>query len=193
MGYRISWIAFKGLDRQTLLERTQLTETGQSDEANEEEFSLALLPTGWTVLFRNANGYATDERLAALSQGVTVVGVEINENTMCNRVACHEDGRLLWSVDYDCEKGRYNLDTTGRLPPVYEDIRTRLFAEQEADGGEESDTDYIFDVPVELAEHLTGYRHDGIIFEEGQPGFMALVSTAPAEPKWWQKLLGKRA
>lgn len=191
MGHRISWVAVRGLDRETLLDRMKLAETGRPDEANEADISWATLPNGWTLVYSNDSRDAADDRLADLSQGATVIGAEINETVMYSRLACHEDGRRVWSVTHDSDKGRYNLDTVGEMPAVYEEVRALLFKEQEDDGGEESDTDYIFDVPVELAERLTGYRHDALD-PESPLVFMALVSTIPPEPKWWQKLLGMR-
>jgi hypothetical protein len=72
-------------------------------------------------------------------------------------------------------------------------IRDRLFSEQAAAGGKEPDVDHTFDIPVELALSLTGYRHD----HDDIPGmsedpFEVLVSIRPAQKKrsWWRRLIG---
>jgi hypothetical protein len=52
------------------------------------------------------------------------------------------------------------LEVGGELPVSFASIRDRLRSAQEAAGGRDADVDYTFSVPIELAEALTGFRHD---------------------------------
>jgi hypothetical protein len=92
---------------------------------------------------------------------------------------------LPLSVTHDCEKGRYHLQVDGQAPPYLAAIRQRLTSEQDGSGGEKSDTDYIYDIPAELARELTGYRHDQDI--PGTSGKIFQVLAAKRK-KW--KLFG---
>jgi len=58
--------------------------------------------------------------------------------------------------------------------------------------GKKAGVDYIFDIPVQLAESLTGYRHDRDIPGMPKDAFEVLVSTslAPGRRSWWRRLVG---
>lgn len=137
-------------------------------------FSLAELPTGWAILFSNDFNYGSAERLIGLSAGATVLACQAEEHIMFSAAHCCADGREAWSVWHDSARGRYDLSTQGALPAEFEPIRKRLTAAQDADGGARGLVDYTFDIPVELAAELTGYRHDRWKFDWGQPHFTTL-------------------
>lgn len=171
MGYRISWIGFEGLDRAACLALIGMRDTARVDEANEAPFSMANLPTGWTILFSNDFDYASDHRLAVCSNACRVIGCRIDETIMYSSATAFENGHALWSVCHDSGEGLMHLQARGESPKEFADIREKLIAEQEADGGAEADTDYVFEIPVELAAVSTGYRHDRWKFEWGEPEF----------------------
>jgi hypothetical protein len=205
VGFSISWTAFKGLQKADVLTRTGFRDTAILDEANESPFSIAELPTGWTVLFSNDFDYGSAEHLTAPSNGVTVVACQVEEHVGFSAAHCYEDSRELWSVWHDSQHGIRDLSTRGALPPEFAAIRDRLSARQDQGEGmwarkpDPSDpfivmlqqagtkivlgedrwmpTDFIFDVPVELAASLTGYRHDRAKFDWGQPRFTRLERT----------------
>jgi hypothetical protein len=79
---------------------------------------------------------------------------------------------------------------TGAAPEPLTEIRQRLEAEQQEEGGEDADVDLISDVPLELAKSLCGFKHDDewpeglrlTVLErsrparsdgDGKPGFLA--------------------
>ena len=66
----------------------------------------------------------------------------------------------IWSVSHDADKGIKNLVMKGEPPPTLSAIRDRLCSQQAAEDADRAAVDYIFDIPVELAQSLTGYRHD---------------------------------
>ena len=53
-------------------------------------------------------------------------------------------------------------------------MRDDLLKQQDAEGGSKALVDYVFDIPVRLAEDLCGYRHDRWKFDWGQPVFTRL-------------------
>lgn len=194
MGFKISWIAFEGMDKADVLSRMAMSDTGKPDEAYEASFSLAQLPTGWSVLFANDFEYASDRRMAPLSAGGRLIALQVHEGVMCARAVEFRNGQLIWWVGHDSEEGIEHLDAEGDLPAAFAVVRARLFAEQAENGGTEADVDYIFDVPVELAAELTGYRHDQAMFDWGEPLFTAVeAASRPASKGWLERLFGGRA
>lgn len=190
MGFRISWVGFEGVDQAACLSFVGMTDTGHADEANEAPFSMATLPTGWTILFSNDFEFASEQKLAELSKCGRVVGCSIHEGIMYSSAASYLKGRRLWFVDHDSSQSIIDLTLDGTLPAEFDAIRARLVSEQEASGGEQSDTDYIFDIPVELAAHCTGYRHDRWQFDWGEPEFSQVVPVVRGNKGWWRRLLG---
>ena len=75
---------------------------------------------------------------------------------------------------HDAERGIYDLSIRGKSPPQLAPIQARLTALQDRNGGKDGFVDFIFDVPVELAAELTGYRHDRMKFAWGMPHFTAV-------------------
>ena len=72
-----------------------------------------------------------------------------------------------------------NLQLEGTLPAVFDRFRQ----EEEARVADEQD---FFDIPIRLADHITGYRYDRVHdWENGMP-YTALVSTTPAKRPFWK-------
>jgi hypothetical protein len=92
MGFSISWIGFKGLAKPDIPNRIGLRDTDVYDEANESPFSLAELPTGFTILFSNDRDYGSAEHLISLSAGAALIACQVEEHQM-------------WSAAYGFEAG----------------------------------------------------------------------------------------
>lgn len=191
MGFRICWLAFHGIDHAECLKQLGMTDTGRFDDANDEPFSFASLPGNWHVLFANDFEYMKDKRLAALSKDCEVVGVRVADNVMYSQAVRFKRGVQVWAATHESWRGLRHLDTSGDLPTEITEIRANLLAQLEANGGDKSDVDYVFDAPVELAELITGYRHDRWKFDWGQPKFTEVIPLPGRVPTpWWRKLLG---
>lgn len=93
---------------------------------------------------------------------------------MVSRASGWRDGQIIWSVTHDSQKGLLHLDVQGEPPPAFTAIRDRKFAEQAAG---DSDCDYLFDIAVETARSVAGYRHD-----EDVPGLSGEVFEVLAPP-----------
>lgn len=189
MGYKISWFGVENLPAAEVAALFGLHMTGTVDEANEAPFSIAELPTGWTVLWANDFDFLTVERLQALATDRRMVGVQLHEGVMVSHALCVHAGREVWSLVHDGQEGPRNLDVEGAaLPEAFDAIRARLFAEQDANDAGDKDTDYVFDVPLEVAASVVGFRHDLWKYDWGQPDFRVAQGEGQDKAPWWRRL-----
>jgi hypothetical protein len=174
MGSSLSWIAARGVDKPEFLRRLGLRDTGKLDTgARMERFSVAALPTGWTVLLTDDYDFAAPNRCAPLSAGAYLIACQIEEHVMASAAHGCANGQLLWSVTHDGDKDLYDLTASGAVPDGFAAIKSRLVKSQDEEAQAKSmlPVDYLFDAPVELAAALTGYRHDRTQFDWGEPVF----------------------
>lgn len=157
------------------MEALSFQDTGQEDEANEAPFSVAYLPTGWSVIWSNDFEYASPSNILRLSSPLRLIGCQVEEHVMFT--ACHaaKDGRALWNVWHNFQEGGiYDLNSSGEVPKEFEIFAATRRAEQDAAGGDKSEVDYCSEVPLDLAMALTGYRHDRFRFDWGEPRFTVI-------------------
>lgn len=109
-----------------------------------------------------------------LSSGGEVVTCVVEEHVMYSEATGWRDGRQIWFIRHDAQESIGHLEASGELPSIFFAIRSRLTSQQEAAGGEKADVDYIFDAPVDVAEALTGFRHDKVLSELGESSFEEL-------------------
>ncbi len=197
MGYSQSWLAVKGKPTAAVLETLGLRGTGTHEEIAESPIVGAELPGGWylVVFGRSGDPLMSDVVLQRLSAGCEVVTGDVEEHVMVSVATGWENGRRLWSVTHDAQRDMEHLQTEGEMPSVFTPIRDRLRSEQQAAGGNKSDVDYIFDAPVELAQTLTGYRHDADIPGSGAEPFEVLTQTSQSaagtgRPSFLKRLFG---
>ena len=115
---------------------------------------------------------------------------------MVSRATAWAGGQLKWSVAHDAQRGHDHLEAYGELPPSYPLILERMRIKQrDADANNER-VDFIFDVPVELALSIVGYRHDrdvpglsGEVFDV-LAGAVPEVSASPQRWSFWKRLFG---
>jgi hypothetical protein len=160
MAFKISWVGVKGLKRPQLLARLGMDETSALDRAHEASFALSETSKGWLILYANDFDYASEPTLAALSAGASVIGCRVLESIGFSGAEQHQRGRKLWSVSHTAQRGPLNLEESGRTPLQLTGIKQRLLAKQAAAGDARPIRDYVFDIPIELAASITGYRHD---------------------------------
>lgn len=207
MGYSLSWLAIKGKSPDTVREALGLRPTGAREEFPESELCAAELPGGWYLVVSDHTPYvAPDAALPTLSAGCELVTCFVEEHVMASAATGWKDGRKLWSVTHDAQRGHEHFVAEGDLPPDYAAIRDRLLAKQRQEDVEKPPSaraaqrksgdfsqmrcDYLFNIPVDLAQALTGYTHDeDIPGQEGEP-FEVLVSTTPAKKSFLKKLFG---
>lgn len=184
----LSWIGLKGLGRAEALDLLGMTETADDRDPS----WIAELPTGWTILLSSDSSFASEARLLRLSETRPALGCQFSETVMCSTTTFYDDSKVVWCVDYDCEVGVPTL--TGVPPSDYQPIYDRLLAEQAADNGDDYEVDFIFDLPIDLAQAVTGYRHDQEKFEWGSPDFIAVAPPqAERSGGWLKRLFGRKA
>jgi hypothetical protein len=175
LGFKISWIGFQGATKLQALQKAGLCDTGESDEANEVPVSGAEIPGGWLILFSNDFRFASPERVASLSAYCLTVACQVHEGIMVSRSVAFERGASLWQLTHDSQNRSNDLSVTGLPPAAFQSIHDRLRQLQaQQDKSRPLRVEYVFDVPVETAESVCGYRHDGARFAWGKPIFTRL-------------------
>ncbi len=177
MGYSLSWLAVQAIDRQDLLAALELETTGAREEIAESDLVMATLPGDWHIVLSNRDERFDDTGLLErLSRGREIIACFVEEHVMYSEARGFSDGKLVWSVIHDAQAGLDHLETEGTLPASYAGIRERIEHQRRAAG--EAPADFLFDVPIELAKMLTGFRHDeDITGDEAEP-FEVLASRS---------------
>lgn len=204
MGFSQEWIGVHGTSRERFLAALRFRGTGRRIELVEEPFVALSLPNGWHfVIAEHAPETLGSNKLcASLSAESQVLWGAVVESTMFSLANMYHRGHESWSVVHEANQGREHLQVRGEPPPQFASIRDRCRAEQ-ATG--DSEVDYIFEIPVELAQSVTGYRYDvdpegagEIPFEVLERGGAAPRPTLrrrrlpakPANPSLWRRLFG---
>lgn len=101
---------------------------------------------------------------------------------------CYINGSCKWNAAHDAQESIYHLSISGDLPEAFDGIYRALKQEQDNSGGDESDVDYIHDVPVALAKAATSFRHDEGIQGVSPEPFELLVQASPSASvkPWWK-------
>jgi len=174
-----------------VLEALGLTPTGTREEIAESAVVGADLPGGWYLVVANRSGHALmrDPMLARLSVGGEAVTCDVEEHVMVSIATGWREGRRIWWVGHDGQRDGAHLEAQGELPPAFAEIRDRSRAEQRTADAQQEGVDFIFEIPVQLAKSLTGYRHDEVTsWAEGEP---FEVLSERASTSWLGRLLGR--
>jgi hypothetical protein len=150
-----------------------LRPTGEVEEIPESPISSLALGEWFLVV---ANDFAFVERapLARIAQRAELVTCAVEEHVMISAASGWKAGLRSWAVRHEAERGITHLDVSGNVPPNYTVIRDSQLKKQADARGKKAGADYVFDVPVLLAEALTGFRHDRYIGEGDLPRFQTL-------------------
>ena len=162
MGYSASWIATRGMPAGEVQRLLGIRALAKGEPLPATTCTAAQLENGWHVVFFS-DGCETVDRCAKalIASAPEAITCFVEEHVMASGAAAWRDGKEVWSVDHESEKGIFHLDIKGMPPEALAGIASSSRAEQEAEGGESADVDLTFDVPVALVESLIGFRHDG--------------------------------
>jgi hypothetical protein len=173
MGFSGSWIGVRGLSPEQVNTALQLRPSGSREDVPESDHSGAQLPNGfYLVVFLRKE--LSREFLSRISAAFPLIYGFAEEHVMYSTAAWWQEGREVWSVIHDAQQGIMHLDVRGTPPLPYPAIRESLFAEQAQAGGRDAGVDYIFDIPIDLAYEITGFRYDQDVQETGKNGFEVL-------------------
>ncbi len=179
MGFSQSWLGVKRVSPRVILEALALCGTGGCDVVPDAPLNGVGLPGEWYLVIANNQPpeFFQDSVLQRLSADGEVVICFVEEHVMYSSATGWKNGRKAWSVLHDSQRDVEHLEAAGDLPSIFASIRDRLRSEQKAGGGRSENVDFIFDVPVDLAEALTGYRYNADIPALGERPFEALIPT----------------
>jgi hypothetical protein len=120
------------------------------------------LDTGWRVVWYNEfECPALDsDRLAALSSDNELMVCFIEEHVMVSVATLWSGGQCVWTIAHDGQNGPRGLSIEGDIPDCLASIREEMEALQKAEGGEDADVDYLFEIPLLVAKTLVGFKHD---------------------------------
>ncbi|MEL7343357.1 MAG: hypothetical protein AAFN59_00670 [Pseudomonadota bacterium] len=196
MGFRISYIC-ADLPVLDLVKGMGLVLSGKANEMpSGDDFWAARLKSDTSLLWCEDELYGFDRQrlLLALSMRTRVVNCIINETVMASTAQCFEGGELVWQLHWqgDEELTREQLTIEGTPPAILEQI-LKENAEDQAEFEEEEDFEDCFEVPVTLAERLTGFRYDASLERDAVDEFLILLpsSGTPRKAELFSRLFGR--
>jgi hypothetical protein len=162
MGYRISWLAVQGGDKRAVYDRLGLAPTGETGLAFDHPTTGSQLPSGWTIVGFNEMGHrlVEDDEVKRLSAGWTVMACNLCETTMCSTATLWKDGEEVWSVFHFSNDGVDDLTAGGDFPPEFDTIEAHYRALQAKESAGDAEVDYMIEIPMALATHVTTFVHN---------------------------------
>jgi hypothetical protein len=208
MGFNMSWLFVDGTSQDALYKALDLAPTGEIPDqydlgTSSVPLAGATLKSGWCAVFAK---YAlimdltvgTNPprllRLPAKSRSVMCV---VLEHAMISYASFWQGDHHTWQIRHDSREGREHLEALGDLPPAFTGFRDAAVEKQRARDERrkpgEWGVDYVFDVPLDAAATITGYRHTRVVDDDF---FRNLQSVVPTDgkvltklsqpPTWWQ-------
>jgi hypothetical protein len=176
MGWSCSWAAVQGADKAQVLGRLGFVETTTEVEPGSRgaKWSLSPFAGDWLIIFSEDFDWGGPDRVLELSRFGPAVGLQFEDKVEMASIACAaKDGAEVWRVSHrNSDDDEEQLVVTGNPPAALSDIRKPLELEQQdEDGG----TDYLHDIPIEVAKSVFGYRAD-----DWEPPFVALQKVGAA-------------
>ena len=89
-------------------------------------------------------------------------------------------GKRKWWLSHEGENGPKGLATDGDLPESFPAIRNDMEQAQVDAGEDHAGVDYIFEIPLKLAEALVGFKHDKDNTHVIDGHYVVLSRTDPA-------------
>jgi hypothetical protein len=100
--------------------------------------------------------------LAQLSIDHDLLLCLIEEHVIASSAELWSKGDRKWWLSHEGENGPKGLEVDGEPPEIYPAIRKEMEDLQLAEGGDEAGVDYLFEIPLEVAKSLVGFKHDEI-------------------------------
>lgn len=189
MGFAITWLACPESHAAAVLRQLQLKPSGETEETPDSPVSAFRTKSGWRIIWVNEYGtpLAGEAMLARLSQDTEIVMALVEEHVMASSAEYWAQGARRWRISHEGVNGPVGLETEGQPPPGFPEIRASLEQEQEEAGGQDADVDHLFDIPLKVAESITGFKHDVVL--EGE--FEVLEQEAAKPAGIFRRLFGK--
>lgn len=165
MGFKLSYILAQGATVSMLCDLLGL-ETSVENSNRTDQITGKDLATGFALILvhRYDSKLLNVDRRKLISMSWPLLHGELHEGAMCSSAARWENGQQVWSVGHDAEQNDHrDLVYSGTLPAIFEEIRSQM-AEKQDEEDEDADDDevgcdYMFEIPVELIDRLTGFNY----------------------------------
>lgn len=115
---------------------------------------------------------------------------QIEEHVMASSAELWISGSRKWWLSHEGENEPKGLEADGELPQCFASIRAEMEGAQRAEGGDDADVDYIFDIPLKVSQALVGFKHD----ENYEPiidGNFTVLSSEKSEKGFLSRVFGK--
>jgi len=177
MGFSITWCAVRDGNAQKVLGQLGLSPTGETEDVPESLISTATLDTGWRIIWYNEYGcpFLRPEDLRVISNDQEVLMCLVEEHVMASSSELWRGGKRQWWISHEGEDGPKGLAAEGDLPDCFASIRREMEDAQRAAGGDAAGVDYIFEIPLRVAQTLVGFKHDEVTQEQ----FVVLSRSVP--------------
>ncbi|WP_330179805.1 hypothetical protein OHB26_25645 [Nocardia sp. NBC_01503] len=152
MGASVGWVAVRGKTSERVCGELGLRRTGERGKTPELPFAGAAARDGWYLVVADG-GYEEIEAIVdppRLSTGCEMISFEMEEHGGYRCIEGWVNGSQRWSVGFDPCGGSEDPFVTGQVPPEYASARARCAADPVATP---------LDLPIYLAEELTGYSY----------------------------------
>lgn len=181
MGFHVSWIATKGIEKQTVLDQFELAATGEFDAVPDSKWSFLDIRNGWCVFIWNETESLdeTAKKLSGLTPDAVVITAMVAESAMVCVCAGWSGGNKNWEIEHDAQKELTHLRAEGNLPPSFEKFKAEYSSLQIG----VEDVDYYFEIPLRVAQSICGYMHDQTMEHLGDTPFEILKSNKPEVPQ----------
>jgi hypothetical protein len=208
VGFNMSWIFVDGINEDALYEALDLAATDETPDPH--DLGTSHVPLAGTALKSGACAvfarYAlvmdatvgtTPARLTRLPKKSRCITCVVLEHAMVSYASLWQDGRYAWQIRHDPGQGGQHLEVSGDLPSAFAGFRDVALDKQRAREARGKSgawgVDYIFDVPLDTAATIAGYRHDRVVENDFFRDLRGLVPTKgnvltklSQPPGWWQ-------
>lgn len=191
MGYSITWCAIREEAAEKFLSHVGLSTTGESETDPESRFSTAKLSTGWRLFWSNKYDCPLlAKSVASFSGEHELLLSRVEEHVMASSAELWLGGSRKWWISHEGEDGPKGLDVDGEPPECFPSIQEQMQHAQRAEGGDQADVDYIFEIPLKVAQALVGFKHDENYEAVIKDGFMVL-SDGTSKKGFLSRLFGR--
>lgn len=180
MGFKIGWVGIKAESPEQVLNFFDLKNTENKESYPDYNMATIRLQNGWFILHVNEflSPLLEDDTLSKLSEQGDVVSCQVHEGIMVSMVSCFSSGKKSFSSIHNPQLGNNHIEEHGDLPNIYNEVKAQAVIDQST----MENIDIYFQVPVDFAEKIVGFKHDENI-ANGQFFNEVICQPKPINPK----------
>lgn len=190
MGYSLSILALKTILPESTLAQLNIEQSGEYCEYATKPLTGYSLPEGWYLIVATTSNarFLKPQQLTLLSTYFPLVACSIEEHVMYSSAEYWEGGVRVWQAEHIGEDGPIHLNTIGTLPTDFAAMSKAIIEQQNAEGGATAGVDYYFDIPLNAAKTIIGFKHDEEIPGIDYAHFELLIKSSSVNTvkPWWR-------